>query len=118
MPTPALVATIKQQFSDPAATAALETAELFWLSTGAGEQKMVNLRPNQHVVLTTGRNQWDQGLAVEVEGDAVQVTDDAVLERVARAFTARWDGRCQYTASGECSCDPAGGGEALVFSVT
>src|SRR5580693_8356050 len=84
----------------------LESAELFWISTvradgrphvtplvgiwledaiyfhtGAGEQKFVNLSANPQVVLTTGRNDWDQGLDVVVEGEAVQVTDAQTLER-------------------------------------
>jgi general stress protein 26 len=121
----------------------LETAELFWLSTvradgrphvtpvvaawsegavwfstGADEQKFANLHANPHVVLTTGCSRWDQGLDVVVEGDAVQVTDDTVLERVAGAFTARWDGRWQFIARGGCFRGPDGSGEAMVFSVT
>ena len=120
----------------------LETAELFWLSTvradgrphvtpvvaawsegavwfstGAGEQKLANLQSNPHVVLTTGCSQWDQGLDVVVEGNAVRVTDDAVLERAASAFAAKWDGRWQFTASGGCFRDSDGSGEAMVFSV-
>ena len=120
----------------------LETAELFWLSTvradgrphvtpvvaawsddaiwfstGADEQKFANLRANSHVVLTTGCNRWDQGLDVVVEGEAVQVTDDTVLKRVAEAFTAKWDGRWQWTASGGAFRGTDGTGEALVFSV-
>src|ERR1700730_2813173 len=71
-----------------------------WFSTGADEQKFANMRANPHVVLTTGCNRWDQGLDVVVEGDAVQVTDDAVLGRVAGAFAAKWDGRWQVTARG------------------
>ena len=55
-------------------------------STGATEQKAINLRGNPHVILTTGCNTWDAGLDVVVEGDAVQVTDDAVLERLAGAW--------------------------------
>ena len=89
-----------------------------WFSTGAGEQKFANLRGNSHVVLTTGCNRWDGGLDVVVEGKAVQVTDDAVLGRVAGAFAARWDGRWQFTARGGCFRDPGGSGEAMVFSVT
>jgi general stress protein 26 len=121
---------------------ALEQAELFWISTvradgrphvtpvvavwaeeaihfstGAGEQKGVNLRTNPHVVLTTGCNSWDGGLDVVVEGDAVQVTDPAVLERLARAWTAKWNGRWQYSVGDGCFLHP-GGGEAIVFSVT
>lgn len=89
-----------------------------WFSTGAEEQKFANLRANAHVVLTTGCNRWDQGLDVVVEGEAVQVTDDTVLERAAGAFTAKWDGRWQYTASGGCFRGQDGSGEAMVFSVT
>jgi len=69
-----------------------------WFSTGAGEQKFANLRANPHVVLTTGCNRWDQGVDVVLEGDAVQVTDDTVLSRVAEVFTVRWDGRWQFEA--------------------
>jgi Pyridoxamine 5'-phosphate oxidase len=94
------------------------TEEAIWFSTGAGEQKFANLRANSHVVLTTGCNRWDQGLDVVVEGDAVQVTDDAVLSRVTGAFAAKWDGRWQYTARGGCFRDLDGSGEAMVFSVT
>jgi hypothetical protein len=70
------------------------------------------------VVLTTGCNRWDGGLDVVVEGDAVQVTDDAVLGRIAAAFTTKWDGRWQFTARGGCFRDTDGRGEAMVFSVT
>src|SRR6202035_5484633 len=120
MATP--VTKLDQRYSDPAAAAAswdetrqaLETAELFWISTvradgrphvtpvvaawseeaiwfstGADEQKFANLGENQHVVLITGCNRWDQGLDVVVEGNAVRVTDDTVLERVAGAFAAK-----------------------------
>jgi general stress protein 26 len=90
-----------------------------WFSTGADEQKFVNLSANPHVVLTTGCNQWDQGIDVVVEGDAIRVTDDAVLARVATAFTTKWDGRWQWAARNGCFGNPDGGsGEALVFSVT
>jgi len=120
----------------------LESAELFWISTvrrdgrphvtplvavwldgavhfstGAREQKAVNLRGNPHVVLTTGCNRWDQGLDVVVEGDAVQLTDDAVLERLAEAWRTKWDGRWQYRARGG-RFHHEDGDEALVFSVT
>jgi nitroimidazol reductase NimA-like FMN-containing flavoprotein (pyridoxamine 5'-phosphate oxidase superfamily) len=98
----------------------LETAELFWISTvrsdgrphvtplvavwlddslhfhtGADEQKFANLRANPHVVLTTGCNQWDRGLDVVVEGEAVRVTDDTTLERLAEIWARKWDGRWQ-----------------------
>ncbi len=104
----------------------LETAELFWLSTVRADgrphvtplvavwhdgaihftatetaQKTVNLHGNPHVILTTGCNQIDsfqkqEGLTVVVEGDAVQVTDQDMLERLASAWAAKWDGSWPY----------------------
>jgi nitroimidazol reductase NimA-like FMN-containing flavoprotein (pyridoxamine 5'-phosphate oxidase superfamily) len=119
----------------------LEAAELFWIttvrvdgrphvsplvavwlddaihfSTGASEQKAVNLRSNPHVILTTGCNQWDRGLDVVVEGDAVEVTDDGTLQRLADAWRTKWDGRWEFQArEGAFHHDV---GTALVFSVT
>jgi general stress protein 26 len=91
--------------------------DAIWFSTGVGEQKFANLRANPHVVLTTGCNRWDGGLDVVMEGDAVQVSDDAVLDRIITAFAAKWDGRWQFIAQGGCFRDLDGGGEAMVFSV-
>lgn len=119
---------------------ALETAELFWIttvrpdgrphvsplvavwlddaihfSTGAAEQKALNLRANSNVILTTGCNSWDRGLDLVVEGEAVQVSDDATLSRLADAWRNKWDGRWQYEAhDGAFHHDV---GTALVFSV-
>jgi nitroimidazol reductase NimA-like FMN-containing flavoprotein (pyridoxamine 5'-phosphate oxidase superfamily) len=90
-----------------------------WFSTGDGEQKYLNLMAHPHVVLTTGCAQWDRGLDVVVEGEAVRVTDDAVLARAAEAFTGKWDGRWKWTARDGAFRDAdSGEGEALVFSVT
>jgi nitroimidazol reductase NimA-like FMN-containing flavoprotein (pyridoxamine 5'-phosphate oxidase superfamily) len=99
----------------------LETAELFWIATvrsdgrphmtplvavwhddvlhfctGENELKAANLRDNQNVVLTTGCNRWDGGMDVVVEGRAVRVTDQGALERLAAAWTHKWDGRWNY----------------------
>jgi len=101
--------------------AALAAAELYWLSTvrhdgrphvtplvavwfngalyfccGPNEQKAVNLRHNQHVVLTTGCNTWSEGVDLVVEGTAVEVVDDAVLTGAARVWAHKWDGRWQW----------------------
>jgi general stress protein 26 len=120
----------------------LETAELFWIttvradgrphvtplvavwldgalhfSTGATEQKALNLRGNPHVILTTGCNTWDAGLDVVLEGDAVQVTDDSMLTRLAEAWAAKWDGRWHFEAR-QGAFGHNDGGEALVFAVT
>ena len=122
---------------------ALEQAELFWVitvradgrphmtplvavwdggalyfCTGIQEQKAVNLRGNRHVILSTGSNAWDKGLDVVVEGDAVQVTDDDVLRRLAAAWTAKWDGRWQYQVRDGSFWHSDGAGPVLVFAVT
>ena len=120
----------------------LEEAELFWLTTvradgrphvtpvvaawgegamhfhtGVGEQKYLNLRANPHVVLTTGRNAWDSGLDVVVEGPALQITDKATLERLAPLWKDKWDGRWTLSArEGGFYEDPADEG-SVVFSV-
>jgi len=89
-----------------------------WFSTGGEEQKAMNIRANPHVVLTTGCNGWDHGLDVVVEGEAIHVTDDEVLGRVAAAFRAKWDGRWQWTARDGAFHTADGHGDAMVFSVT
>jgi general stress protein 26 len=121
---------------------ALETAQLFWITTvradgrphvtplvavwsagaihfctGSAEQKTVNLRGNPHVILLTGRNDWDEGLDVVVEGDAVQVTEAAALDRLARAWATKWDGQWQYQVGDGCFHHPGSTERVLVFSV-
>jgi hypothetical protein len=120
----------------------IETAELFWISTvrgrrstprhsarcrvarrrhphfatGATEQKAINLRDNPHVILTTGCNHWDEGLDVVVEGNAVRLTNDDVLKRLAETWATKWDGRWHYEARNG-AFHHEGGGEALVLAV-
>ena len=121
---------------------ALEEAQLFWITTvradgrphvtplvavwsagaihfctGTGEQKAVNLRSNPHVTLLTGRNDWDTGLDVVVEGDAVQVTDAATLNRLAKAWTTKWTGQWQYQVGDGCFHHEGSTEPVLVFAV-
>ena len=118
----------------------LEQAELFWITTvradgrphvtplvavwadgalhfhtGPGEQKAVNLRTNPYVVLTTGCNRWDAGLDVVVEGEAVRVTDEDTLKRLAEVWATKWDGRWQLTVRDGAFHDF---GPSHVYSVT
>ena len=118
---------------------AIASAELFWISTvrtdgrphvtplvavwiddslffttGPEEQKGVNLSHNNHVTLTTGRNDWDKGLDVVVEGVANRVKSQEELVRVAEAWTHKWDGRWNYAVGIEKVLD----GEVFVFKVT
>jgi general stress protein 26 len=130
--------TTSTSWSDTVRT--LEAAELFWITTvradgrphvsplvavwlddaihfctGAAEQKALNLHTNPHVILTTGCNEWDRGVDVVVEGDAVQITDDATLQRLADAWRTKWDGRWLFEARSGSFHHEAG--VALVFSV-
>ena len=120
---------------------AIQSAELFWtctvrgdgrphmtplvavwlddalhFCTGAGEQKNLNLGANSRVALATGCNTWDEGLDVVVEGDAVRITGTARLRRLAAAWRAKWDGRWQFEAAGDCFRDQDGP-EVLVYAV-
>jgi general stress protein 26 len=89
-----------------------------YFCTGAGEQKAVNLRGHPHVLLLTGCHRWDEGLDVVAEGDAVQVTDDALLTRLAQAWARKWDGQWQFQVRDGAFQQPGGGeGAALVFEV-
>ncbi|MCU1372862.1 MAG: pyridoxamine 5-phosphate oxidase [Actinomycetia bacterium] len=118
----------------------LETAELSWISTvradgrphvtplptvwqddalhfctGAAEQKGVNLARNAHCTLTTGTNTWKQGLDVVVEGEAVRITDEVRLQRLADAWESKYDGDWHFdVADGAFQGE---GGTALVFEV-
>jgi len=127
------------------ARSVLESAELFWFTTvrddgrphvtplvavwledalyvctGDLEQKTVNLRSNTHVALTTGCNDWDKGVDVVVEGEAVRVTDRQELERAAKVWTEKWDGRWDYVVADDCFHHPGEGTPeaVLVFRVT
>ena len=87
-----------------------------YFSTGAEEQKFRNLRSNPQALLMTGSNHWNAGLDVVVEGDAVQVTDDEVLKRLATAWTAKWDGRWQFQVRDGVFQNEGEEGAACVFS--
>ena len=99
----------------PQARAALENAKVYWLSTvrpdgrphvtpiaalwlddalyfttGQAERKAKNLKDNPQIVVTTGSNAL-KGLDVVLEGEAVLVTDEARLQRLADAYIAKYD---------------------------
>jgi len=120
----------------------LEDAELFWITTvradgrphatplvgvwlddaihfatGFDEQKAVNLRTNQNVILMTGCNEWERGVDVVIEGEAVQVIDENVLRRLAEAWETKWDGRWHYEVHEGGFRHEASGAPILVFSV-
>jgi general stress protein 26 len=91
--------------------------DALWFCTGTTEQKAVNLRGNPHVILTIGNGTWESGLDVIVEGDAVQVTDEDVLRRLAGQWALKWDGRWQYQVRDGAFRHSADGEAIPVFSV-
>ena len=91
--------------------------DVIYFATGSGEQKAVNLRTNQNVILMTGCNEWERGLDVVVEGEAVRVIEESVLTRLAEAWERKWDGRWQYEVREAAFQHEANGNAILVFSV-
>jgi general stress protein 26 len=91
--------------------------EALYFCTGPSEQKAVNLRHNQEVILSTGCNQWDEGIDVVVEGTARRVTDTATLERLTHEWRAKWDGRWHFEVDGDAFGHDGGEGRAFVFEV-
>jgi len=84
--------------------------------TGPDERKARNLAANAHVVLTTGANRYEEGMDVVVEGDAVRVTDDAMLHRLAERWRCKYDWHFEVR-DGAFWDTAGGGGEAYVFAV-
>ena len=78
-------------------------------STGAQEQKGVNLASNPEVVLSTGDLRWDGGLDVMVEGVAERVTDDGELELLAQDWARKWDGQWRFEVIDGGFREPGGG---------
>lgn len=93
----------------------LERAEVYWISTvrpdgsphvtpllavwlggalyfctGPDERKAKNLARNSHCTLTTGCNALGEGLDLVVEGEAVRLTGDTRLRRVADAYLSKY----------------------------
>jgi hypothetical protein len=122
------------------ASRCLEEAQLYWLSTvrpdgrphvtplltvwldgalyfctGPSERKARNLAQNAHCVLTTGSNSLDEGLDFVVEGDAVRVSDDDKLRRVATTYESKYGSDWHFDVHDGAFY--GGGGEALVYEV-
>jgi nitroimidazol reductase NimA-like FMN-containing flavoprotein (pyridoxamine 5'-phosphate oxidase superfamily) len=118
----------------------LETARVYWLSTvradgrphvtpliavwrdqslyfctGPTEQKASNLEQNPHCVVTTGRNDIDEGLDVVVEGDAIRVRDDSRLKSLADAYETKYGREWHFDVQDGNFHHEAG--EAWVFEV-
>ena len=93
------------RFSDPAASA------LPW-----EDAKYKNLVHSPKVALTTGRNAWAEGTDVVVEGEAVRVSDNDELQRLADAHEAKYGSVWHYDV-GDGKFKTQGHGEAVVFRI-
>lgn len=119
---------------------AIEDAQLFWISPcepmavpmsrrsapsgckklstsvlAQRSRKRSTCAPIPTPTLTTGSNTWAEGLDVVVEGQADRVTDHAMLQRLADAWSRKWDGSWQYEVGHGVFKHEAG--EAIVFAV-
>jgi uncharacterized pyridoxamine 5'-phosphate oxidase family protein len=76
--------------------AAVWLDDALYFCTGQTERKAKNLALNPHFVITSGCNVLE-GLDVVVEGDAVRVTDESRLQRLADGYAAKYDQLFRYT---------------------
>jgi pyridoxine/pyridoxamine 5'-phosphate oxidase len=88
-----------------------------YFCTGPDERKAHNLARNAHCIVTTGCNALDEGLDLVVEGDAIQVSDEAKLQRVAAAYASKYDAPFRFTVR-DGAFVGEGGGRALVYEVS
>jgi nitroimidazol reductase NimA-like FMN-containing flavoprotein (pyridoxamine 5'-phosphate oxidase superfamily) len=118
----------------------LEEAELYWLttvrpdgrphvtpvvavwldgalyfSTGPEERKAQNLAHNTNCIITTGCNTLDDGLDLVVEGQAVHISDEDRLQRIAGEFDSKYGPPFQFTVRDGAFYGE--GGTALVYKI-
>ena len=96
--------------------AAVWLDDAVYFTTGQSERKARNLAANAHVVLTTGCRDFD-GLDVVVEGEAVRVTDEAMLRRVAAAYPPKYGDMFVFTVDDGRMHTEGAEDEALAFRV-
>jgi predicted pyridoxine 5'-phosphate oxidase superfamily flavin-nucleotide-binding protein len=90
--------------------------------TGPGEQKARNIERNPRCALTAGGDALE-GLDVVVEGEAVRVTEDARLRRLADAWVAKYGEDWRFEVRDGAFAHPDnlpdgdGQGSALVFEI-
>jgi nitroimidazol reductase NimA-like FMN-containing flavoprotein (pyridoxamine 5'-phosphate oxidase superfamily) len=87
-----------------------------YFSTGPTERKARNLAENPHCILVTGCNALDEGLDLVVEGDAVRVSDEAMLQRIADAFESKYGSDWHFDVRDGAFHQPQAG-LALVYEV-
>jgi len=94
---------------------ALWLDDALYFCTGPEEQKAKNIAGNPHCILMTGCNALHEGMDLVVEGDAVKVSDDSELQRIADAYESKYGSEWHFEVrDGGFHLDP---GEACVFEV-
>lgn len=68
-----------------------------YFCTGEQERKARNIAANAHCAITTGCNGYGAGLDLVIEGDAVQVSDEALLQCLADAYLAKYGSDWHFT---------------------
>jgi len=96
--------------------AAVWLEEALYFCTGETERKARNLAHNAHCILTTGCNTISDGLDLVVEGEAVRMSAEARLQRVAASYASKYDAPFRFTVRGGVFLN-GDGGEALVYKV-
>ncbi|MBW1602366.1 pyridoxamine 5'-phosphate oxidase family protein [Streptomyces sp. JJ66] len=96
---------------------AVSVGETLHFCTGPAEQKARNLERDAHCVLTTGCNSLNGGEDLVVEGEAVRVTDEARLARLASAYVAKYGPEWSFGVRDGAFVNPGSADPALVFAV-
>jgi hypothetical protein len=89
--------------------------DALYFCTGPTEQKAKNLGRNAHCTLVTGCHTMAEGLDVVVDGDALRVTDEAVLRELATEWESKYGSEWHYDVRNDAFHHAAG--EAWVYEV-
>jgi uncharacterized pyridoxamine 5'-phosphate oxidase family protein len=96
--------------------AAVWLDDALYFCTGQTERKAKNLAQNTHCVITTGCDVLE-GLDLVVEGDAVRVTDEARLRRLADGYAAKYDQLFRFTVHDGAFYVEGSESEVLVYEL-
>ena len=96
--------------------AAVWLDDALYFCTGQTERKAKNLALNSHCVITTGCNIFE-GLDLVIEGDAVRVTEEARLQRLADGYAAKYDRLFRFTVRGGAFYGEGSEIEVLVYEL-
>jgi len=87
-----------------------------YFATGPQERKARNLARNPHVAMMVGSSAFE-GLDIVLEGDAVAVSDEATLRRLADAYGVKYAGVFGFRVKDGIFTDEGGEKAILVYQV-